>query len=248
MNPLSIICTTARCIVIENDTVEIVGGQHTLDQHEQVLQTIHDLLQHSQHDPVEIIVRPSQDTDGYVVNWRSITYNTATETWEPVTADTEPGLLHRIIDRCSRAFKQLSSQWLTRMPTFGVDTTEIAVFEVNGTYVFRHYFEDTDVFEQLEAYYNESAYRFELPTDDDLASVADVLEDHFFELEVVEEIEPYCVVINKYDDHADILRNAAVTVTRGDTKIFLMKDELSAEQAIENGATPLADTDRSVPF
>jgi len=248
MNPLSVTCGIARCIVIENDTVEIVGGQHTLDQHDQVLQTVHDLLQHGHHDPVEIIVRPKQDTDSYVVNWRSITYNTATETWEPVTRDTETGLLDRVLDRCSQTFKQLSRQWFTRMPTFDVDATEIPVFEVNGIYVFKHYFEDADVFEQLEAYYNESAYRFELPTDDDLASVADVLADHFFELAVVEEIEPYCVAINKYEDHADILRNAVVTVTRGDIKIFLMKDELSAEQAIENGATRLTDTDLHAPF
>lgn len=234
--------------MIDNNTVEIVGGQHTLDQHHQVLQTVHDLLQQGQHDPVEIIVRPSQNTDGYVVNWRSITYNAATETWEPVTSDTESGLLDRVLDRCGQTFKQLSRQWFTRMPTFGVDSTEIPVFEVNGTYVFKHYFEDADVFEQLEAYYNESAYRFELPSDDDLTSVADVLADHFVELDVVEEIEPYCVAINKYEDHADILRNAVVSVTRGDTRIFLMKDELSAEQAVENGATWLADTDLHTPF
>ena len=49
------------------------------------------------------------------------------------------------------------------MPRFDVDSRRITVFRVGDEYLFSHYFERTDLFEDLREYYNEEAYRFPEP-------------------------------------------------------------------------------------
>lgn len=131
------------------------------------------------------------------------------------------------------------------MPSFDVDRTTITAFEIDDTYLFKHYFEQDDVFAQLNDYYNNGKYRFEVPAED-LDAVRDVLDDHFYELEVADDTEEFCVVKEKYTKHADILRNAVFHTSRRDTTVFLMKDALTVEQAVEQGATRLAETDLEV--
>lgn len=52
-------------------------------------------------------------------------------------------------------------------------------------------------------------------------------------------IEPFCVMEQKYTDHADILRNTVYHTSRGGHNVFVMQDRLAAEQS----ATPLTDID-----
>ena len=134
------------------------------------------------------------------------------------------------------------------MPSFDVDTTEIAAFEVEepNLYIFSQYFDNDEVFAELSEYYDNDHYRFEVPADD-LDQVEAVLEEYFYELRRVgpDEIEPYCVVKRKYTDHTDILQNSVFHTSRGDWNVFVMKDRLSAEQALEQGASPLAELDIS---
>ena len=47
----------------------------------------------------------------------------------------------------------------------------------------------------------------------------------------------------KYTDHTDILRNSVYHTSQGSNTVFVMQDRLSAEQAVEQDATPLADSD-----
>lgn len=128
------------------------------------------------------------------------------------------------------------------MPEFDVDATRIPVFEISEEYLFKYYFEGEDLFEELEAFYNWDEYRFEVPKDD-FEEVRLVLAEHFYELDVVEDLEPYCVVKETYTEHAEILRRSVLTWTRRGYHFFLMKDELAVEHAIERGATPVADID-----
>lgn len=134
------------------------------------------------------------------------------------------------------------------MPTFDVDRKSINVFEINDTYAFKQFFDQDDLFTQLEQYYNENAYRFELPTKADLNQVDDLLDGYFYDLHVVDNQAPFCVVIDRDKDHSDILRNAVVRYQRGDHYIFLMKDQLSVDQAVEHGATKLRETDLPLPW
>lgn len=131
------------------------------------------------------------------------------------------------------------------MPSFDVDRTPITAFERDDTYLFKHYFERDDVFEQLSTYYNDTAYRFEVPADD-LGSVRKMLNDNFYELVVADDTEQFCVVIETEAEYGDILRNAVVHTRHGDANVFVMKDALSVEQAIEHGATRLEETDLDI--
>lgn len=129
------------------------------------------------------------------------------------------------------------------MPTFDVDDEPINVFPVDDQFVFKQYFERDDVFAELRPYYNAEEYRFEVPGDA-FEDVEAFLADHFFEFNVVDDPEAFCVVKQKYTDHPDLLfRNAVVQRSVGNHNVFLLKDQLAVEQALNQNATRLADTD-----
>jgi hypothetical protein len=128
------------------------------------------------------------------------------------------------------------------MPTFDVDPEQITVFVVDDEYLFSHYFTREDLFEQLSEYYNEEAYRFEIPADK-FEAVREQLADEYIKFVVVEDLEAYCVIKDKYTEHADILRDSVLHWERDGQLFFVMKDELSVKEAIERGATPIADTE-----
>ena len=132
------------------------------------------------------------------------------------------------------------------MPTFDADATEINAFEVEDAdlYIFSQYFDQEEVFSELREYYNSEQYRFEVPVGE-MDQIESFVDEYFYNLNRVapDAIEPFCVVKEKYTDHVDILRNSAYHTSRGSNTVFVMQDRLSAEQAVEQGAKPLADTD-----
>ena len=134
------------------------------------------------------------------------------------------------------------------MPSFDVDTTEINAFEVKDAdlYIFSQYFDQGEVFDELNKWYDSEQYRFEVPADE-IDQVESFLGEYFYDLNRVapDEVGPFCVVKEKYTDHADILRNSVYHTGRGSNTIFVMQDRLSAEQAVEQGATLLVDSDIS---
>jgi predicted transcriptional regulator len=82
---------------------------------------------------------------------------------------------------------------------------------------------------------------------DDFEDVQALLEDHFLEVTVVDDLEQFCIVKRKYTDHSDVLFKASVLKhTQQNYNVFLMKDQLSVEQAVNNGATRLKDTDLNI--
>ena len=128
------------------------------------------------------------------------------------------------------------------MPTFDVEPEELTVFEVDDEYLFSQYFDQQDVFEDLRDYYNDDAYRFEVP-EDEFNSVRERLEDAYFDPVVATDLDPYCVVIDKYDEHAEILKQSVANWERSGNRFFLMKDELAVKEAVERGATRISETD-----
>ena len=131
------------------------------------------------------------------------------------------------------------------MPDFDVSAEKITVFRVGDEFLFSHYFDRKDVFKELQEYYDQDAYRFEIPADK-FDDVREFLEAEYFDPVIVEELEPYCVVKKKYTNHADILRNSVVKWERGDHMFFLMKDERSVREAVEHGATRIDETESVV--
>lgn len=128
------------------------------------------------------------------------------------------------------------------MPEFDVDAEPIYVFEIDDTYLFKYYFERQDVFSELSEYYDDAAYRFEVPTAD-FENIRDLLEDNYYEPTIVEDIEAFSVVIEQYSKHADILRNSVIHWTRDGYYFCVIQDPLAVDQAVEQGATRLEDTD-----
>jgi len=132
------------------------------------------------------------------------------------------------------------------MPTFDVDSTRINAFEVEdaGVYIFSQYFDEDEIFDELREWYNSEKYRFEVPVEE-IDQVEALLEEYFYALQRIEPpaIEPFCVVKEKYTDHAGILRNSVYHTSQAGSTVFVMQDELSVEQALEQGATRLADSD-----
>lgn len=130
------------------------------------------------------------------------------------------------------------------MPEFDVDAERITVFRIDDEYLFAHYFDRQDIFDDLSEYYNDDAYRFEVP-EAEFDNVRERLADAYFEPVVVDrdDFDAYCVVKEKYTEHAEILRESVVHWERRGHLFFLMKNELAVEEALERGATRLADTD-----
>jgi hypothetical protein len=128
------------------------------------------------------------------------------------------------------------------MPSFDVEPEQLVVFEVDDEYFFSQYFEQSDLFEDLRGYYNDTAYRFEVP-EEEFDTIREYLEDAYYEPVIVTDLEPYCVVIDKYDEHAEILKRSVATWERQRKRFFLMKDDLAVKEAVEQGAERIDDTD-----
>lgn len=128
------------------------------------------------------------------------------------------------------------------MTEFDADAERINVFPLDGQYMFAHYFDRQDLFEELQAFYNHDDYRFEVPADE-FDAVRELLVDAYFDPVVVEDLEAYCVVKEAYTEHADILRQSVAHWERRGQLFFLMKSELAVREAVEHGATRLDETD-----
>lgn len=74
-------------------------------------------------------------------------------------------------------------------------------------------------------------------------AVKERLSEAYFEPVVIEDLEAYCVVKEQYTEHADILRDSVAKWERRGHLFFLMKDELSVMEALEQEAQRLAETD-----
>jgi hypothetical protein len=127
------------------------------------------------------------------------------------------------------------------MPTLDIDPDPIYVFSVGEEYLFSQYFERTDVFDALTEYYNGEKYRFEVPADE-IDDVTQLLEDEYFEPVIVDDLEPFCVLKEKYTEHAEILRNSVANWERDGQRFFLMQDDHAVRFAEEQGATRIEET------
>ena len=121
------------------------------------------------------------------------------------------------------------------MPSFNVDMEEITAFDSGNTYLFTAYFDEEQLFNQLEKYYNRDKYRFKVP-EKDLEEVQQTLDNYFYELVIEDSSEEYCVVADEETDSNATLSNSVMRKRRGNHDIYLMKNKLSLEQAVEQGA------------
>ena len=124
----------------------------------------------------------------------------------------------------------------------GITPEPVLLFRVGDQYLFSTYVDHQAVFDDLRQYYNETEYRFEVPLGA-ADEVRDRLEDAYFRPVEVTDIEPYCVVVEKYDEHAAILKQSVATWERRGHRFFLMTSKLAVADAVDRGATRLEETE-----
>lgn len=129
-----------------------------------------------------------------------------------------------------------------------VDQERVYVFPVENQYVFKHYFDGEEVFNQLKRFYNNHQYCFEVPGGE-FESLKDSLADYGYALKVVEDVDEFVIVVEKYTSHPDNIFKSSV-IQRGDSEynFFLMADPVAVEQAALQGGTRLTETDLVSPF
>ena len=128
----------------------------------------------------------------------------------------------------------------------GID--RVNAFRIDQTTFFKQYFEGNAVFNRLKQYYNNSQYRFEVPLED-FENVKSFLDEHGYILIMNNSPEEYSVVVEKYTNHPEnIFKSSVLQRTIENYNCFLLKDKVSVEQAVNNGATALKDTPLPNPY
>jgi hypothetical protein len=124
------------------------------------------------------------------------------------------------------------------MPFF--DITEkrphINVFKLSGAYYFKHFFDDPELFRELEPFYEKSRYRFKMPTAGERNKVMKLLDRKGYDPTIIEDPTPYTVEISKSQKHGELLKNSVESYPLRDKMVFIMKDMVWVEQALEMGA------------
>src|SRR3990170_5303289 len=125
------------------------------------------------------------------------------------------------------------------MPSF--DITEkrpcINIFKVNKAYYFKHFFDDPELFRELEQYYEKASYRFKMATAGERNKVMKLLDRKGFDPNIIEDAAPYTVEIGKFQKYGELLKNSIESYPLRDKLLLVMKDMVWVEQALTMGAT-----------
>ncbi len=124
---------------------------------------------------------------------------------------------------------------------FDIDRKKINIFKIGKLYCFKHYFNDRDVFRELSKYYNEEKYRFECGTAGERNKIIKYLWKMGFDATLIEDLSEYIVKIDRTKRYAPILKNSIEQKETSTDRMFLMKDMISVEHAIEHGAERYTD-------
>lgn len=124
------------------------------------------------------------------------------------------------------------------MPLF--DTTEkrprINIFKISGAYYFKHFFDDPELFRELEPFYEKPRYRFKMPTAGERNKVMKLLERKGYDPVLIEDPAPYTVEIGKYQKYGELLKNSIESYPLRDKIVLVMKDLAWVEHAMATGA------------
>ena len=96
------------------------------------------------------------------------------------------------------------------MPLF--DTAEkrprINIFKLGGAYYFRHFFDDPEMFRELEPYYEKARYRFRMATAGERNKVMKILDKRGYDPNLIEDPAPFTVEISRYQKYGGLLKNS----------------------------------------
>jgi len=130
----------------------------------------------------------------------------------------------------------------------GSSGEHVNAFEVDGTYLFKHYFEGEEVFDRLGEFYNGSQYRFEVPADE-FAPLQSFLGERGYELVAVDAVDAFVVAVEKYTAHPENIFRESVSQRGAEGyNCFLMTDQYAVAGAVAEGATRITDLDVPSPY
>jgi hypothetical protein len=112
----------------------------------------------------------------------------------------------------------------------------INVFKLGKLWVFKHFFDNKELFDVLLNYYNKSQYRFEFKSTGARNNALKLLERNGFDYDLVENQEGYLVWLPKNAKYAPILKNSVAFKETTNERIFVMKDLAAVEEAVRLGA------------
>ena len=126
-----------------------------------------------------------------------------------------------------------------KFPTFDIEPEKkkkLNFFKIGKIWCFKYFFDDKEIFNDLLEYYNREKYRFELGSVGARNKIMKYLEKKGFEPVLIEDLSAYTVKIDRFKKYGAILKNSIDYDEKGKDRIFIMKDLVSAEDAIANGA------------
>jgi len=112
----------------------------------------------------------------------------------------------------------------------------INIFKISGAYYFKHFFDDPELFRELEPFYDKSRYRFKMPTAGERNKVMKILDMKGYDPTIIEDLAPYTVEIGRYQKYGELLKNSVENYPLREKIVFVMKDMAWVEQALAMGA------------
>ncbi len=124
------------------------------------------------------------------------------------------------------------------MPIF--DITEkrprINIFKLGGAYYFKHFFDDPQLFRELEPFHEKGRFRFKMATVGERNKVMKLLDRKGYDPTLIEDPAPFTVEISKYQKYGELLKNSVESYPLRDKIVLVMKDIAWVEQAVAMGA------------
>ncbi len=128
------------------------------------------------------------------------------------------------------------------MPSFDIikKRLRINIFKISGAYYFKQFFDDPELFRELEPFYEKSRYRFKMSTVGERNKVMKILDMKGFDPTIIDDPAPYTVEIGRYQKYGELLKNSIENYPLRDKMVFVMKDMVWVEQALAMGAVMIA--------
>ena len=113
---------------------------------------------------------------------------------------------------------------------------EITIIKAGSHWLFKHFFEDKQIFQELADYYDKDGYRFVLKTPGEKNLVGKLLARRGFAVTVLENSRGYVVKLSHKSRYSWMLKNSLAQIETPEWRIFLMKDRETVQEAIRQGA------------
>ncbi len=124
------------------------------------------------------------------------------------------------------------------MPPF--DITEkrplINIFKLGGAYYFKHFFDNPQLYRELEPFYEMGRFRFKMATAGERNKVMKLLDMKGYDPTLIEDPAPFTVEISRYQKYGEMLKNSVESYPLRDKIVLVMKDLAWVEQAVAMGA------------